>query len=77
MSEPKPWHETTDAELMERTVSGDRDAFATLFRSYFTSLLGDLIGIGVAVARRPLPNHRAYGSVHGGSSRLRYYHRAA
>ena len=29
------------------------------------------IGIGAAVARRPLPHHRAYGSVHGGSSRLR------
>jgi PEP-utilising enzyme, PEP-binding domain len=27
-----------------------------------------LIGIGAAVARRPLPHHRAYGSVHGGSS---------
>src|SRR5262250_1518194 len=32
---------------------------------------GDLIGIGAAVARGPLPHHRAYGSVHGGSSRLR------
>jgi hypothetical protein len=30
-----------------------------------------LIGIGAAVTRRPLPHHRAYGSVHGGSSRLR------
>jgi hypothetical protein len=29
------------------------------------------IGIGAAVTRRPLPHHRAYGSVHGGSSRLR------
>ena len=27
-----------------------------------------LIGIGAAVTRRPLPHHRAYGSVHGGSS---------
>lgn len=27
----------------------------------------DLIGIGAAVTRRPLPHHRAYGSVHGGS----------
>ena len=26
-----------------------------------------LIGIGAAVARRPLPQHREYGSVHGGS----------
>jgi len=31
----------------------------------------DQIGIGAAVTRRPLPHHRAYGSVHGGSSRLR------
>jgi len=30
-----------------------------------------LIGIGAAVTRRPLPHHRAYGSVHGGSSWLR------
>jgi CheY-like chemotaxis protein len=30
-----------------------------------------LIGIGAEVTRRPLPHHRAYGSVHGGSSRLR------
>jgi hypothetical protein len=29
-----------------------------------------LIGIGAAVARRPLPHHRAYGSVHGGSRKL-------
>jgi hypothetical protein len=33
--------------------------------------LADLIGIGAAVTRRPLPHHRAYGSVHGGSSWLR------
>ncbi len=25
------------------------------------------IGIGAAVTHRPLPHHRAYGSVHGGS----------
>ena len=31
----------------------------------------DLIGIGAAVTHRPLPHHRAYGSVHGGSSWLR------
>ena len=31
----------------------------------------DVIGIGAAVTRRPLPHHRAYGSVHGGSSWLR------
>jgi hypothetical protein len=29
-----------------------------------------LIGIGAAVTRRPLTHHRAYGSVHGGSSQL-------
>jgi hypothetical protein len=29
-----------------------------------------LIGIGTAVTRRPLPHDRAYGSEHGGSSRL-------
>jgi hypothetical protein len=31
----------------------------------------EMIGIGAAVTRRPLPHHRAYGSVHGGSSWLR------
>jgi len=30
------------------------------------------IGIGAAVTRRPLPHHRAYGSVHGGSWWLRF-----
>jgi integrase len=30
-----------------------------------------MIGIGAAVTRRPLPHHRTYGSVHGGSSWLR------
>jgi hypothetical protein len=35
------------------------------------STLGRLIGIGAAVTHRPLPHHRAYGSVHGGSSQLR------
>jgi hypothetical protein len=37
----------------------------------FTFQEADLIGIGAAVTRRPLPHHRAYGSVHGGSSWLR------
>jgi len=36
-----------------------------------TRLKALMIGIGAAVTRRPLPHHRAYGSVHGGSSRLR------
>ena len=34
-------------------------------------VLARQIGIGAAVTRRPLPHHRAYGSVHGGSSWLR------
>ena len=29
--------------------------------------MADKIGIGAAVTHRPLPHHRAYGSVHGGS----------
>lgn len=29
-----------------------------------------LIGIGAGLAARPLPHHRAYGSVHGGSDQL-------
>ena len=31
------------------------------------------IGIGAGLAARPLPHHRAYGSVHGGSDRLTGY----
>src|SRR6516162_6292117 len=30
-----------------------------------------MIGIGAAVTRRPLPHHRTYGSVYGGSRWLR------
>src|SRR5712664_1780620 len=33
----------------------------------YSWILPRLIGIGAAVACRPLPHHRAYGSVHGGS----------
>jgi hypothetical protein len=33
----------------------------------------DLIGIGAAVTRRPLPHHRTYGSVYGGSRWLRLH----
>ena len=33
--------------------------------------IADKIGIGAAVTHRPLPHHRAYGSVHGGSRWLR------
>jgi hypothetical protein len=32
-----------------------------------------LIGIGAGVTHRPLPHHRAYGSVHDGSSWLRFH----
>jgi transposase InsO family protein len=39
------------------------------YNSYFR--VARQIGIGAAVTRRPLPHHRAYGSVHGGSSWLR------
>src|SRR5260370_6188346 len=35
--------------------------------SKYSWILRRLIGIGAAVACRPLPHHRAYGSVHGGS----------
>jgi hypothetical protein len=35
------------------------------------SIQARLIGIGAAVTHRPLPHHRAYGSVHGGSRWLR------
>ena len=40
-------------------------------RDFFNFRIADQIGIGAAVTRRPLPHHRAYGSVHGGSSWLR------
>jgi len=36
------------------------------FTFELSNMLGTL-GIGAAVTRRPLPHHRAYGSVHGGS----------
>ena len=39
--------------------------------SHFGGCYTELIGIGAAVTRRPLPHHRAYGSVHGGSRWLR------
>jgi hypothetical protein len=31
-------------------------------------MLGTQIGIGGSLAAPPLPHHRAYGSVHGGSA---------
>jgi 3-methyladenine DNA glycosylase AlkD len=45
----------------ERVTRRQMNAWASSFE----------IGIGAAVTRRPLPHHRAYGSVHGGSSWLR------
>jgi predicted nucleic acid-binding protein len=62
--------ESTAAEMIlldeksARRVAADRGL-------RITGTLGVLIGIGAAVTRRPLPHHRAYGSVHGGSRRLR------
>jgi len=32
--------------------------------------MGPLIGIGGRLATSPLPHHRAYGAVHGGSTKL-------
>jgi len=40
------------------------------YDAVFTFQKGRLIGIGAAITRRPLPHHRGYGSVHGGSRRL-------
>jgi type I restriction enzyme S subunit len=51
-----------EAAQAERESRRDRLVSASLHQ---------LIGIGAAVTRRPLPHHRAYGSVHGGSSWLR------
>src|SRR5215831_19585985 len=48
---------------------GKRMVYAPVDGAQFAT--GFTIGIGAAVARRPLPHHRAYGSVHGGSRRLR------
>jgi hypothetical protein len=44
--------------------------FSTSARNRWRDRFG-VIGIGATVTRRPLPHHRAYGSVHGGSRRLR------
>ena len=52
--------------LLERPEQIVRD-----FEEAQSKLEFPLIGIGAAVTRRPLPHHRAYGSVHGGSSWLR------
>src|SRR5437588_12148844 len=37
------------------------------WNSVATSCISRQIGIGAVVTHRPLPHHRAYGSVHGGS----------
>ena len=57
------WMEFPFGDALERIGGGGEDLLP--------SPQGGLIGIGAAVTRRPLPHHRAYGSVHGGSSRLR------
>ena len=44
------------------------DGFTGLVAAFYRQVpQDDLIGIGAAVACRPLPHHRANGSVHGGS----------
>jgi hypothetical protein len=71
----------TFGELLDSECAMRKESVA-LWRFLFRSTNGvgevwsdfpepDLIGIGAAVTRRPLPHHRAYGSVHGGSSWLR------
>jgi hypothetical protein len=56
--------------LRSKTPDLVRQEFYGLRMAHF-AVRGLMIGIGAAVTRRPLPHHRAYGSVHGGSSRLR------
>jgi hypothetical protein len=65
--EPLPHGRATprNAEAAAGPGTGPREAVCLIFRE------SRLIGIGAAVTRRPLPHHRAYGPVHGGSSRLR------
>ena len=46
-------------------------AFGTEHRMPGSFRYRRMIGIGAAVTRRPLPHHRAYGSVQGGSSQSR------
>ena len=58
------------APAVKLQMNGPGSASMTPRGSGAPSDKGRLIGIGAAVARRPLPHHRAYGSVHGGSSRL-------
>jgi hypothetical protein len=60
-----PWLGLFRGRFMYRNVT----EFGRGFR-FSATVVGE-IGIGAAVTRRPLPHHRAYGSVHGGSSRLR------
>ena len=56
------------------TGVGEGDSVPAEFDSMMAKIIAHgqtRIGIGAAVARRPLPHHRAYGSVHGGSRGLR------
>src|SRR5215813_11960158 len=48
--------------------SGNRWQEWTCLPHWVINSMPPRIGIGAAVTRRPLPHHRAYGSVHGGSS---------
>ncbi len=55
--------------LIKRTVI-NRAAMPVQFAAAVSVFV---IGIGAGLAARPLPHHRAYGSVHGGSDRLPGY----
>src|SRR5215468_10997556 len=60
-----------NAETKNPPALSRRGGFSLDIPFYRTRRLARLIGIGAAVTRRPLPHHRAYGSVHGGSRWLR------
>ena len=60
--------------MLAVTFAAEAASLLILIRSRRRSMIPRrclLIGIGAAVTRRPLPHHRAYGSVHGGSGWLR------
>ena len=58
-------------QLEDEGVNKFNEPFDKLMETLAQRSSPHLIGIGAAVTRRPLPHHRAYGSVHGGSRRLR------
>jgi len=68
-----PWIQTQLFWSDERCVPPDdpQSNYRMATEALSAVAISPMIGIGAAVTRRPLPHHRAYGSVHGGSSRLR------